>query len=75
MASKTYTFNDFREDLSEFWKEHGREVLVGILTVAIVFGLIFGGMWLSPMGPVQMVVGFGMLVVGSAIAVCVPLLW
>lgn len=75
MEIKDYTFEDFRYDVSTFMRENGRELLAGVITVAIIFGLIFGGMWIAPMGAVHMVVGFGMLVVGSVIAIAVPLLW
>lgn len=54
---------------------HRRELIAGIITIAIVWGLVFGGMYVAPMGPIAMVIGFGMLVAGSAIAVVLPLVW
>lgn len=59
----------------DWLKTHRHELVAAGVTLAIIYGLIFGGMWISSMGPVAMVVGFGMLVAGSAIGVAMPLLW
>ncbi len=75
MVIDRYGFSDFLEDLGDIRRQHGREIIAGVLTVLLVWGLILGGTHVAPLGPVAMVVGFGMIVVGSSIAIALPLLW
>lgn len=52
-----------------------REVLAGVFTVLLIFGLIFGAMWVAPFGGWWMFASIGMLSGASVIGVMLPFIW